>query len=475
MTIACKGIDILKRVLCLLLCFVVLFCFFMVPRAGAVAVEAATVAYAGALVGTILVGAGVLFSSGGDMAAVGSAMYKSLSNSSSAIASKISAVSSWAVSHGTKLASSAYRVGKDVFAEIVNAFKATYSNGKVSPVVSAHDTYIERYYTAEQEASVRAFFAAHPSEMYFTDPNYVDGSRHWRLDISADRRYIYWRSCSPTGSITNIFKTFQIPQAKAEFKSAYFALNQFSSIISADIWAVWVDADGKEYKDRFASNYGCVLPGYYSTSTFYLPVSCTAPSSDLKYPSDDFLVRMPDLPQVDSVTGSVTYSSDMPYTADSVAAPYPVDSDGVKVPDLPYDVPVDQTTGKDLTDSDTDIDTDTGTDSKPDTGTDTKPGESTNTDTDVSWPDAPSLSLPKLIASKFPFCTPFDVARLIGLLEAEPKAPRWVVPLQYADIVDEEIVLDFDDFSDVLRIVRWGEIMLFVAGLIVITRNYIKW
>ena len=58
------------RCLCLLLIVLVLWCFFMVPRAGAVAVEAATVAYAGALIGTILVGAGVLFSSGGDMAAV---------------------------------------------------------------------------------------------------------------------------------------------------------------------------------------------------------------------------------------------------------------------------------------------------------------------------------------------------------------------------------------------------------------------
>ena len=301
------------RCLCLLLIVLVLWCFFMVPRAGAVAVEAATVAYAGALIGTILVGAGVLFSSGGDMAAVGNAMYKSLSNSSAAIASKIAAVSSWAVSHGKKLASSAYHVGKDVFAEIVNAFKVTYSDGKVLPVVAAHDTYIERYYTTAQEAAVVAFFDAHPSEMYFTDSNTISYSRHWRLDISADRHYIYWRSCSPTGSITDIFKTFSVSKAKTEWKSAYFSLNTLSSIVSADIYGVWVDESGTEHTKCLADNYGCALPGYYSTSTFYLPVSCTAPSSDLKYPSDDFLVKMPDLPQVDSATGSVTYPSDMPY------------------------------------------------------------------------------------------------------------------------------------------------------------------
>ena len=90
-------------------------------------------------------------------------------------------------------------------------------------------------------------------------------------------------------------------------------LNTLSSIVSADIYGVWVDESGTEHTKCLADNYGCALPGYYSTSTFYLPVSCTAPSSDLKYPSDDFLVKMPDLPQVDSATGSVTYPSDMPY------------------------------------------------------------------------------------------------------------------------------------------------------------------
>ena len=39
----------------------------MCPRASAVALEASTVAYAGLLVGTLLVGAGVAFSNPGDM------------------------------------------------------------------------------------------------------------------------------------------------------------------------------------------------------------------------------------------------------------------------------------------------------------------------------------------------------------------------------------------------------------------------
>ena len=134
------------------------------------------------------------------------------------------------------------------------------------------------------------------------------------------------------------------------------------------------------------------------------------------------------------------------------------------MPDIPFDKPVDKSTGKTLD----------GTDTGTDTDNPSKPGEGTDTD-NPNWPDTGSLSPPKLIASKFPFCIPFDVARLIGLLEAEPKAPVFHIPVVYANIVNEEIVIDFDKFADVLQIIRWGEIMLFVAGLVVITRNYIKW
>lgn len=207
------------------------------------------------------------------------------------------------------------------------------------------------------------------------------------------------------------------------------------------------------------------LPDDYLTSTVvsadpFNSIGVTVPDGDLVYPSDDYLVRTPDLPQVDAETGAVTWPSDVAYTKDAVSVPYPVDGAGEKVGTIPYDVPVDQTTGKDLTDSDTD---------NP-----SKPGEGTDTD-NPNWPDTGSLSLPKLIASKFPFCIPFDVARLVGLLEAEPKAPVFRIPVVYANIVNEEIVIDFDKFADVLQIIRWGEIMLFVAGLVVITRNHIKW
>ena len=126
------GLDRLKRFVCLLLIFVLLFCFFMCPRASAVALEASTVAYAGLLVGTLLVGAGVAFSNPGDMAKAGNAMYRTLQKGNEAIASKIAAISVWAVEHGKAIGSAALRIGKDLYQGIVDTFNAAYSGGKLA-------------------------------------------------------------------------------------------------------------------------------------------------------------------------------------------------------------------------------------------------------------------------------------------------------------------------------------------------------
>lgn len=450
MVIACKGIDILKRVLCLLLCVVLLFCFFMVPRAGAVAVEAATVAYAGALVGTILVGAGVIFSSHGDMQAVGAAMYKSWVKANNAIGTKIGALASWAVEHGEAAAKGALRVGKDLYQSIVDAFNSIYSNGKVSlgdgvTVLpsDATDAEIANFVGLFANKDIKSFYfseyTGRPDEIvhhaYFTRVGSVytlvvtnplgGGETYERtIDVGND-------------TVTNAYLSFDYDKGSMDL---FLNVEKGSS-------ASYV------YYPSFV---------YRGLSASLSPISVSVPQPDLKYPSDDYLVKMPDIPTVDTATGAATFPSDAAYTKDAVAVPYPVDTEGVKVPDIPYDKVVDRSTGKALDDTGTDTDNPS------------KPGEGTDTDNPI-WPDTGSLSLPKLIASKFPFCIPFDVARLVGLLEAEPKAPVFRIPVVYANIVNEEIVIDFDKFADVLQIIRWGEIMLFVAGLVVITRNYIKW
>lgn len=452
MVIACKGIDILKRVLCLLLCVVLLFCFFMCPRASAVALEATTVAYAGLLVGTLLVGAGVAFSNPGDMAKAGNAMYRTLQKGNEAIASKIAAISVWAVDHGKSIGSAALRIGKDLYQGIVDAFNAAYSGGKfeISPSVAA----------------VQDFVAANRSaKTFYIHTYYFD--RYGNYDLSYGKRW-YKVVCSfdevsakvQVNDLTNGSSVGGVSYGvNGVISSCYLDTKKSGDYTYLAYRVIGTYSDGDPF-DSYQDFKPYIRDDFFELSTS-APVSipCTG---DLAYPSDNSLVKLPDIPSVDVDTGEVTYPDNIAYTKDAVAAPYPIGDDGVKVPDIPFDIPVDQTSGKPMDDTGTDTDNPS------------KPGEGTDAN-NPNWPDTGSLSLPKLIASKFPFCIPFDVARLIGLLEAEPKAPVFRIPVVYANIVNEEIVIDFDKFADVLQIIRWGEIMLFVAGLVVITRNYIKW
>lgn len=443
------GLDRLKRFVCLLLIFVLLFCFFMCPRASAVALEATTIAYGGLLVGTILVGAGVVFSSHGDMVKVGNAMYKTLVNGSSAIGKTISSISAWAVEHGTSLAKGALRVGKDMYQAIVDAFNASYSSGYFFD--GQHLSIAENSSKSDVESFGAAIGALMVSGSNVVISGYVANEysgrpESYKFDISY-----------PQG----VWKCVLTVNGKTESPITLSNVNAGSVSVTARM------------KPQYAKTCAYVTLNDTYGWYFYAPTilsvggaSYSVNGSDLAYPSDDYLVKMPDIPSVDSATGDVTYPDTIAYTKDAVAAPYPIGDDGVKVPDIPFDIPVDQTSGKPMDDTGTDTDTP----SKPGEGTDTdKPGDS------VNWPSAGDISLPKLIISKFPFCIPFDVARLIGLLEADPKTPIFHVPLKVGTILDEEIVLDLSQWDNAVRIIRWGELIVFVAGLVLVTRNYIKW
>lgn len=450
------SLDRLKRFVCLLLIFVLLFCFFLAPRAHAVALEAATVAYGGLLIGTILVGAGVIFSSHGDMVKVGNAMAKSFIDGSNAIWSKISAISSWAVEHGEAAAKGALRVGKELYQAVVDAFNVTYSDGAFKIVDGA----VTLADGADESSCVAAADAI--------------------KDLLSSKQdcTLYFDYYSQYGSHYEEYQTFSYTDTGLKVKvvdnDGKIVSNSTYPYSNYDLtyWEISKPACGLAYghsiatfvfKNGTGGGWSWTLRAPFSVS---FSDSVAIPQPDLKYPSDDYLVKMPDLPAVDEVTGDITYPNDTAYTKDAVSLPYPVDSEGVKVPDIPYDVPLDQSTGKALDDTGTDTDTPS------------KPGEGSGTDTPsdtVNWPSASDLSLPQLIISKFPFCIPFDVARLIGLLEADPITPVFHVPLKVGTILDEEIVLDLSQWDNVVRIIRWGELIVFVAGLVLVTRNYIKW
>lgn len=98
------------------------------------------------------------------------------------------------------------------------------------------------------------------------------------------------------------------------------------------------------------------------------------------------------------------------------------------------------------------------------------PGDGT-----IELPKIGDLTLPVSIIKKFPFCIPFDLVNGLKVLSSPPKEPRFVIPLKYSNIIDEEIVIDFSKFGFVIRLVRWFEVLIFTVGLAAATRQFIKW
>lgn len=85
-------------------------------------------------------------------------------------------------------------------------------------------------------------------------------------------------------------------------------------------------------------------------------------------------------------------------------------------------------------------------------------------------------SQPVVDLSKFfPFCIPFDLIHLVQALDADPVAPKWSLKLEPPQFpVEWEVTLDLSEFESLAKIFRTGETLLFVVGLILITRGIIK-
>lgn len=119
--------------------------------------------------------------------------------------------------------------------------------------------------------------------------------------------------------------------------------------------------------------------------------------------------------------------------------------------------------------------TDSGTVTDPDTDPDTSSGDddSGGGSNDVD-PDSSGTYIADL-SSLFPFCIPFDLVHLISALDADPVAPEWEVPFKVpAYGIDYTFDLDLSVFDGAAKIFRLGETLLFILGLILLTRNLIK-
>lgn len=109
----------------------------------------------------------------------------------------------------------------------------------------------------------------------------------------------------------------------------------------------------------------------------------------------------------------------------------------------------------------------------PGTGDTDKPGtDAGDTDADVSKDlgDYTFAGLEKI----FPFCLPFDLIDFIGVLDADPEAPKFTIPIKVPTSSGwgvYNIDIDLSKFDSVAALLRQMETLAFVVGLIMITRQ----
>ena len=132
-----------------------------------------------------------------------------------------------------------------------------------------------------------------------------------------------------------------------------------------------------------------------------------------------------------------------------------------------------------------------GTGSNPDTGTNpgtgSNPGTGTapGTDSDKDKKDEkledinPDDTKTPQLLKKFPFCVPWDIVDLVSSVSAEKKAPKWELPFKMGNKifgykVDEKVIIDMSKYETLAEICRWFFRIMFILGLVLVTRYIIK-
>lgn len=112
-------------------------------------------------------------------------------------------------------------------------------------------------------------------------------------------------------------------------------------------------------------------------------------------------------------------------------------------------------------------------------------GSGSGTDPDNPQPENPEDEVKPYTADLkdvFPFCIPFDLMHLFEVLDAEPEAPVFKIPIELKvdnpftgkSIVDYEdtIKIDLSDYEQPIKVIRIFEVIFFLIGLMLITRSH---
>lgn len=95
------------------------------------------------------------------------------------------------------------------------------------------------------------------------------------------------------------------------------------------------------------------------------------------------------------------------------------------------------------------------------------------TDVVVDTSEFDDYTLPGL-ETLFPFCLPFDLIDFLNILSAPPEAPHFQIPIRYptgSGWAEYVVDVDLSAFDSVAMILRNMELLAFIVGLILLTRD----
>ncbi len=79
------------------------------------------------------------------------------------------------------------------------------------------------------------------------------------------------------------------------------------------------------------------------------------------------------------------------------------------------------------------------------------------------------------LSDVFPFCIPFDMYDLLTILAADPKAISFDYTFYFGEYLGEYTInVDLSVFDPVMQVVRTMELLLYIFGLMLVTRNLIR-
>lgn len=203
-------------------------------------------------------------------------------------------------------------------------------------------------------------------------------------------------------------------------------------------------------------------------------------------PTKDKLTRKIDAREI---RGKILQNNELIVADDTLVEPIPAEDDDILVTSFPVtDLDLEnldvntwpKTYGKiqDIVDSDVIYDNMVVVKPNVDTDTPVKAIEAVQT-LDVSAPDdnnPPSspnkFRIPRLLLSKFPFCIPSDLMRMVSILNAP--AQQFIISktIRFYGGASSVLTIDLTDFEDTISLMRWFIYFCFCAGLAAATKKF---